>query len=226
MPFYDAWLDGPFGYRIVQNIFAPGFKNFLKEPFRWAFCESKGWVLDVGCGPRPITPERGVFLVGVDLNQNYLKKYTGGELDKDVSRVGRPPEPRRRMGFQTTAEKLPFRDQVFDEVRTTNFFHHLDDSVARRTLLEMRRCLKPGGRWVIIDAVLPLNGWARPLAWLTLRLDRGRHMRTEESFRRMLSTNLTEKWVFRRVAYTYTGLECLLATSRKARSLPTAGRPR
>jgi SAM-dependent methyltransferase len=218
MPFYDAWIDGQFSYRLVQNIFAPGYMRLLREPLEQVFADSKGWVLDVGCGPRPITPEPRGVMVGVDLNPAYLKTYTGGVLDHDASCIGRPPPPGRRMGFQTTAEKLPFRNNVFEEVRTTYFFHHLDDPAACRTLLEMKRCLMPGGRLAIMDMVWPSNPWTRPLAWLTLRLDRGCHVRTEASMRRLLRDVLPGEWTFRRITHTYIGTESLIALSRKAAS--------
>ena len=225
MPFYDSWLENRLIYGLAQVIFAPGHKSMLGVIFRATFPDSRGWVLDLGCGPRPVTPEPRGVLVGLDVNPGYLKAYTGGFLDDDPSRVGRKPIPKRRMGFQVRAEKLPFRPAVFDEIRSTSFFHHLDDASVRKTLFEMDRCLKPGGRIVVFDAVWPNPKYSRPLAWLTFALDRGRYIRTEESFRHLLEGTEGGAWTFDRVTYTYTGMEYLRGVFRKGRRRKLGRRP-
>ena len=215
MPFYEKLLENQLVYRLAQSILVPGSRRLLKEPFDRLFRKSSGWILDVGCGPRPITPDPKGTLVGVDINPNYLRTYTGGFLDQNPRRVGNRSFPKRRLAYQVSADALPFRNDVFDEIRNTSFFHHMDDVSSRKTLSEMNRCLKPGKRIIVIDAVWPRSKWLRPIAWATLSLDRGFHVRSESQFRGLLTGALPGLWSFQRVTYTYTGMEYLIAIYRK-----------
>ena len=198
-------------YQLIIKVLALGADHLLHGIRLKLFGKTRGYVLDVGCGPRLPSPfPRGV-VVGVDVNSSYLRAYTGGRVDEDPEEPFRKSPPHRRFGYLADAQSLPFPDHCFDEIRATAFFHHLDNRAIRNSLIEMRRCLKPRGRLLFFDAVWPKHGWARPLAWLTLSFDRGRHMRTEEQLRFLLTDNLRGKWYFHRMTYSYTGLECLWA---------------
>jgi SAM-dependent methyltransferase len=146
-------------------------------------------------------------MVGLDPNEAYIRAYTGGSVDRDSGVLEVPG--RKRLGFVGWAERMPFGDGVFDEIRTTSFFHHLPDPAVRETLREMRRCLRPGGRFVIFEDVWPRNGWTRPLAWLTRRFDRGTHMRHERQLVDLFESACPGPWRWSRHTYTYTGLEFL-----------------
>ncbi len=198
-------------YKFITMLLTIGSEHLLYGIRLKLFEKTHGFVLDVGCGPRMRTPVPRGVVVGVDVNPSYLQAYTGGFVDKDPEEPFRQPPPSRRYGYLADAQSLPFRDHCFDEIRATAFFHHLDEAAVRNSLIEMRRCLRPGGRFVFFDAVWPKRGWIRPLAWLTLRFDRGRHMRTEEQLCFLLTDTLQEKWCFRRMTYSYTGLECIWA---------------
>lgn len=202
-------LEIPFVYDLSQTLLAPGATKLLNRLFKKVFQRTAGLVLDVGCGPKLKTPRPEGLLVGVDINPSYIRKYTGGFLDEDPDTVLRPPPGRNCLGFVASADTLPFPDGVFEEARSSAFFHHVDDSRTARVLGEMRRCLRPGGRIVVWDAALPQRPWARPLAWLTFRMDRGRYMRTQEQLLRVFQEGCPGEWRWERHTYTYTGMELL-----------------
>lgn len=96
-----------------------------------AFGGLSGPLVDLGCGhgrhltalPRPV--------VGVDLDPLSLRRISG---------------PRVRADFRA----LPFRESVFAGAYawySTLFIH--DDATHLRTLREIARCLRPGGRLVL-----------------------------------------------------------------------------
>jgi SAM-dependent methyltransferase len=157
-------------------------------------------------------------ITGVDIDAGYIRSYTGGNLDTDPRPPFQKDPTHRRFGYVADAQRLPFPNDVFDLVRAIGFFHHLNDSASRAALLEMYRCLKPGKRIVIFDAVWPRSNWCRPLAWATFSLDRGAHIRREADFRRFLTEILPGPWSFQRITYTYTGMECLVAVFNKSRN--------
>jgi SAM-dependent methyltransferase len=175
--------------------------------FKKVFRPSRGSVLDVGCGPTLITPKPDGLLVGVDVNESYLRKYTGGFLDQDPQAVSSPP--RTCLGFLAPAEHLPFADDSFDEARATGFLHHLPQENAAGAIREMHRCLRRGGRLIVLEDVWPRRAWTRPIAWLIRRLDRGEYMRTEEELLALFQEARPGNWEYRRFTYTLVGHELL-----------------
>jgi len=118
----------------------------------------EGRVLDVGCGTGallallPETYER----VGVDVSDSML-------------------EVARRRGLEVrcaSSERLPFEADSFDLVTTFAVLHHLiEPDVVRRSLEEMVRVTRPGGRMLVWDHN-PLNPYW-PLLMARLPQDRG-----------------------------------------------------
>ncbi|MBI5719988.1 MAG: methyltransferase domain-containing protein [Burkholderiales bacterium] len=186
-----AWLTHPAVYRWSQALLAPGAATVLENAIgqriqasgALAACRRAGRrarVLDVGCGPRSMlagwcgqTPGRGpqFEVVGVDLSLPHVRAFRAG--------VG-------AAGVVASACCLPFADGSFDIVLSCGLLHHLGDDEAARALAEMHRVGAPGSELVVLDAVLPLQPWRRPLAHAIRRLDRGRHMRSEAALRALL----------------------------------------
>lgn len=202
-------LEIPWFYRFVGKLLGPGGATLSKPVYQKVFNRSAERVLDIGCGPKLNTLEPSGLLVGVDINESYLRQYTGGFLDQDTQLVLNPPASRRRLGFLASGDHLPFNDGIFDEVRTSSFFHHLSDKEAAQALKEMNRCLRMGGRMVIFEDVFPFHAWVRPLAWLIRRMDRGRHMRYQEALLKLCQESCPGSWEWFRFTYTYTGMEYL-----------------
>lgn len=116
---------------------------------------------------------------------------------------------RRRFEYVADAQKLPFKHRRFNKARAIGFLRHMDADGAVLALKEIHRCIKPKNRITLFEPVWPKRGWARPLAWLILRWDRGSYIRTEEKLRAFCTRALKGNWQFHRITSAYTGLECL-----------------
>lgn len=74
-------------------------------------------------------------------------------------------------------ESMPFPDDSFDVVLSSLMVHHLPGAdLKRRAFAEVQRVLKPGGRFLIVDIVLPSNPLLHALMWPVL----GRHLQGAE----------------------------------------------
>jgi SAM-dependent methyltransferase len=128
-------------------------------------------VLDVGCGPGTNTRlfTHSDYL-GIDLNPDYIAFA------------------RKRFGRQfIVADAVNYEvpgDQAFDFILVNSFFHHVDTGSVCRILSHLRTLLSPGGHIHILDLVLPDRA---SIARLLARLDRGRHARRLEEWRRLFS---------------------------------------
>jgi ubiquinone/menaquinone biosynthesis C-methylase UbiE len=119
-------------------------------------------VLDIGCGT-------GSLVV-------MIKRR-----NPDVEVVGLDPDPRalaraRRKGERTAlsiqldqgfSDELPYPEDAFDRVFSSFMLHHLEATEKERTLREVRRVLKPGARFHLLDFAAPESDSAGRLArWL------------------------------------------------------------
>jgi SAM-dependent methyltransferase len=209
MNFFYKLLEIPIVYRIVGHILGPGGSYLRKKINAKIFSNPVKKALDVGCGPVCTTPDPLELLVGLDVNENYIKKYTGGFIDTDPSLAINPPPSRHRLGYVASGDKMPFADGIFDEIRSASFFHHLNDNETEETLKEMYRCIHVGGRLIMFDAVWPVNAWTRPIAWFVAKYDRGRYFRTEQQMVTLFQKACPGEWHWERHTYTFTGLELL-----------------
>jgi SAM-dependent methyltransferase len=108
---------------LVSDFFAP-------------YARDAQAVLDLGCG-------YGEFINQVSAPVRYAM-----DLNPDAARrLG----PQVRLLQQDCSSRWAMAEEVLDLVFTSNFFEHLPDKASlARTLAEIRRCLKPGGRLVAL----------------------------------------------------------------------------
>ncbi len=197
-------LENPLVYSLSQSILLPGAGWMLRAPYERLFGQSRGLVLDIGCGPALSTPSPADGrVVGLDINPRYVKQYAGAA-------PGAVTGTTDRLGLVGSAAELPLGDGRFDESRCMGLFHHLRDDVVRSTVAEMCRVVKSSGRVIIIDNVWPLSAGRRPLAWATRRLDRGEWVRSEAQLKGLVESGTPARWTTHRITYTLTGLELLL----------------
>lgn len=101
-------------------------------------------LLDVGCGTGS--------LLKAAKRLHPDNEMTGIDIDKKVLEIAK-----RKLvstGIQlvnTGAENLPFPEKSFDAVVSTLIFHHLPAAIKRKALLEIKRVLKPDGRFLLVD---------------------------------------------------------------------------
>jgi SAM-dependent methyltransferase len=113
-------------------------------------------VLDLGCGEgrhvHGVHCLGGVDVVGLDLDEPSLAKAREG-----LAML--PPSSGSTTLLKGDAFNLPFEDAAFDVVICSEVLEHLHDYP--RALAQIRRVLKPGGRFV---ATVP-RAWPERINW-------------------------------------------------------------
>jgi len=116
-------------------------------------------VLDIGCGT-------GTMAI-------LIKRLQSGTdvvgLDPDPKALARAKRKAEQSGLsvrfdQGSSDNLPYSDGSFDRVLSSFMFHHLQADQREATLCEVRRVLKPGGSFHLVDFEGPGNGSP---GWLT-----------------------------------------------------------
>lgn len=116
-------------------------------------------VLDIGCG----TGTMAILIKQLQPGTNVIG------LDPDpraLARARRKAE-RARLSVhfdQGSSDRLPYSDASFDRVFSSFMFHHLHADQRETTLREVRRVLKPGGSFHLLDFEGPDK---RSRGWLT-----------------------------------------------------------
>jgi len=104
-------------------------------------------VLDVGCGTGSLAlaakelagPEGSVR--GIDASPEMIEQARGKAAKRGAE-----------VDFRVAPiEELPFAEGEFGCVLSSFMLHHLPDEVKRAGLAEVRRVLKPGGRFLAVD---------------------------------------------------------------------------
>lgn len=128
-------------------------------------------VLDLGCGT-------GTLLETL-LTQRPEARYVGVDPDPQVLGIA-SRKLRRHASVELLTgygDHLPVTDQAFDVVVSTLTFHHLTDSAKRSTLAEVRRVLRPAGRFVLVDFGRPTSRAAKVLLTVGSLFDGRANMR-------------------------------------------------
>jgi ubiquinone/menaquinone biosynthesis C-methylase UbiE len=121
-------------------------------------------VLDLACGT-------GTLAVRVK-REEPTAEVTGVDGDPAVLRRAKAKAAEAGLAIafdEGRADALPYRDDSFDKVLSTLFFHHLDRPTKERTAREIARVLRPGGELHLADWGRPAGPLARAL-FLPVRL--------------------------------------------------------
>lgn len=114
-------------------------RRFYRPIFSEVELESNKRLLDVSCGTGNMLKEMeqssDTELYGADLSENMIKQAE---------------EKLENVNLQTVdVHSLPFEDDFFDYVTTTEAFHHYYNQT--KAVAEMRRIVKPGGKVIVVD---------------------------------------------------------------------------
>ena len=141
LPFYDAFVSvmgaAPTRHRLIdQARIQPGNR-----------------VLEIGCGTGTI-----VALV----KQRHPQAEVVG-LDPDPKALARAKRKAERASLavqfdQAFSDAMPYPDASFDRVLSSFMFHHLPGDVKQKTMGEVRRVLKPGGTFHLLDFTASRHG--------------------------------------------------------------------
>ena len=187
-------LDRPGFYSLAQNLLAYGANDLVLHYIQTlrAKLPKTGPILDIGCGPKSWLWQVGAHPVGLDLTYSYCKAF----------------HEKKEPAVMGSAGVLPFQSESFEEVWSIGMFHHLPDRLAGQAMDEMLRVCRSAGHVLILDAVLPVRAWQRPLAYALRRADRGRFVRSQTAFEKLLPQR--SHWSVERAAYSHTGMEIVV----------------
>jgi ubiquinone/menaquinone biosynthesis C-methylase UbiE len=107
-------------------------------------------VLEIGCGTGNLALAAKRACPAAEV--------TGLDPDPAALAKGRRKAARARLTLrfdQGFAQALPYPDASFDRVLSSLMLHHLDDADRPRALREVRRVLKPGGTFHLLDFAGP-----------------------------------------------------------------------
>ncbi len=177
-------LNYPVVYLAVQRLLGAygARQTCLRE---YARPQAGERILDVGCGPGYILdylPE--CDFVGIDIDQRYI-------------RYAQRRYPRRgqflcmELTEDSASQFLPF-----DLILCNGLIHHLTDEQTRNLLSLLRRLLRPSGRLMTLDGCYypQMSAMSRFL----LKHDRGKYVRTEEEYLRLVHPQFNQIDAFRR----------------------------
>jgi ubiquinone/menaquinone biosynthesis C-methylase UbiE len=134
LPLYDL---------IAKLLGADGARQTL---FALAPLRSADHVLDIGCGTGTFTTTLKQRYPGVDV--------TGLDPDPKVLARARHKAEQARVPVrydQGFADALEYPTASFDVVFSSFMFHHLEGGNREKSLREVRRVLKPGGSFYLLD---------------------------------------------------------------------------
>lgn len=121
------------------NVFTEASNALLIDSFaRLTGLGAGARVADLGCGSGLFTDllrQRGYRAAGIDISPKLLE-------------VGRQKYPGLEL-IEGDIEHLPFADGELDGVLLSGVIHHFPDP--RRTIAEVQRVLRPGGRFMAFD---------------------------------------------------------------------------
>ncbi len=133
-------------------------------------------ILDVGCGPGRLALLAGTLA-------GPAGEVCGIDPAPEMVELARQKAARADMGVRFEVgviEALSYPNDHFDVVLSSLMLHHLPDELKRRGLAEVRRVLKPAGRFVAVDfGATPGEGLGHLLCVLGLRKgwDHAEHLR-------------------------------------------------
>jgi ubiquinone/menaquinone biosynthesis C-methylase UbiE len=130
-----------------------GERTYREKTLELAGLKTGESVLDVGCGT-------GTLAIAAKRHVGAAGKAYG--IDASPEMIARARKKAKKatadVAFQNAfVENLPFPDATFDLVLSTTMLHHLPDKVRRQCLREVRRVLKPAGRFLAVDFGGPVN---------------------------------------------------------------------
>lgn len=145
---------------LQSNVHAQGAD--LQRLGEWLDDDKQANLLDIGCGAGHASftaAPRVAKVTAYDLSEGMVAVVAQEAEKRGLSNI---------TCTQGPAEVLPFTDNSFDIVISRYSAHHWHDIQA--ALMEIRRVLKPGGRFIMMDIATPgkaiLDVWLQTIEML------------------------------------------------------------
>lgn len=149
--FFNKWSKS-----YDRAIFQFWMRGFQRQALKELRLRKDAKILDVSCGTGQLLNKLNgkAELYGVDISSGMLEIAN------------------KRLGNSVVLKKaevhnLPFPDNYFDYVITTEAFHHYHGQI--NALLEMKRVVKPGGEVIVSD----VNFLIKPINYLFEKFEPG-----------------------------------------------------
>jgi demethylmenaquinone methyltransferase/2-methoxy-6-polyprenyl-1,4-benzoquinol methylase len=163
-PLHGMFTAVPPHYDIVNRIITLGLdKRWRRQATKTCLENKPQRILDLGCGTGDLTiniakiADKDTDITGLDYSQPMLERAQQKATKSGV---------RKLIHFiHGEATKLPFPDSHFDCVGISFAFRNLTykNPLAAAHFAEVKRVLKPGGRYVILESSQPENNLIRAL---------------------------------------------------------------
>lgn len=170
-PLHGMFNAVPPHYDLVNRIITLGLDKRWRRLASQTCLENKPKaILDLGCGTGDLTisiarlAEKNTEIVGLDYSEPMLERAQKKAVKAGVGKLIR--------FIHGDATSLPFADAHFDCVGISFAFRNLtyNNPLALAHLAEVKRVLKTGGRYVIVESSQPQSRLIRVLFHLYLRI--------------------------------------------------------
>jgi len=158
-----SWLTHFYDPVVALTTREKVFRKILLEQ---AKIRAGDRILDLGCGT-------GTFTVMVK-NRYPTASVTGIDGDPDILVMAR--RKTKAAGIDVALDEgmsfsMPYPKNEFDTVFSSLFFHHLKSEEKVRTMKEVYRVLKPGGKFHVCDWGHPSNSFSKVMSLFVQLLD-------------------------------------------------------
>lgn len=161
---HETLVKEQFGDRaqayLHSNVHAQGAD--LQRLAEWLGEDASATLLDIGCGAGHasfVAASKVAQVTAYDLSEKMLHVVSEAAKQRGLTNLATVHGP---------AEKLPFTDAGFDVVISRYSAHHWHD--VSMALREIKRVLKPGGKFILMDTVSPgqpaLDVWLQTVEML------------------------------------------------------------
>jgi demethylmenaquinone methyltransferase / 2-methoxy-6-polyprenyl-1,4-benzoquinol methylase len=169
-PLHGMFTAVPPRYDLINHIITLGMDaGWRRLAARTCLKGNPPLILDIGCGT-------GDLSINIAKHAGKETQITGLDYSQPMLDIARAKAAKAGVSGKVTfvtgdAANLPFPDEHFDCVGISFAFRNLTYSnpLCHPHLAEVKRVLKPGGRYVIVESSQPENRIIRTISHLYLR---------------------------------------------------------